>query len=54
MGIGNNYLNNKSSYCSLGYSYPDILGKGSSIFTGDASNNDKNTVLKELEVFKLK
>ena len=49
--IDNNYLNNNSSYCSLGYSYPDVLGKGNSIFSGDASTN--NFKLKELEVFKL-
>ena len=51
--IRNDYFNNKVN-CNLGSAYPDIIGKGSSIFTGDASNNDKNIVLKELEVFKLK
>ena len=49
--ICNNYLNNTSSCTYLGYSYPDVLGKGNSIFTGD--NNTDNFKLKELEVFKL-
>ena len=49
--ISNNYLNNKSSYCSLGYSYPDVLGQGNSIFSGDI--NTTSFKLKELEVFKL-
>jgi len=49
--ISNNYLNNKSSYCYLEYAYPDVLGKGFSIFTGDINNH--NFKLKELEVFKL-
>ena len=49
--ICNNYLNNTCSYASLGYSYPDILGKGNSIFSGD--NNNNYFKLKELEVFKL-
>ena len=51
LGIGNNYLNNKGSYCSLGYSYPDILGKGNSIFSGNVKTNYFK--LKELEVFRL-
>ena len=49
--ISNNYLNNKNSYCSLGYSYPDVLGKGNSIFSGEVNSNQFK--LKELEVFKL-
>ena len=49
--ISDNYLNNNSSYCSFGYSYPDVLGKGNSTFSGDV--NTKNFKLKELEVFKL-
>ena len=51
--IRNDYFNNKA-YCNLGPTYPDILRKGSSIFTGDAYNNTGNIVMKELEVFKLK
>ena len=51
LGISDNYLNNNSSYCSFGYSYPDVLGKGNSTFSGDV--NTKNFKLKELEVFKL-
>ena len=52
--ICNNPFNNNSS-CYLGYSYPDVLGKGNSVFSGDANTN--NTLskfkLKEIEVFKL-
>ena len=51
--ICSNYLNSTSSYANLGYSYPDVLGKGNSIFTGDNNNNNTNFKLKELEVFKL-
>ena len=51
--ISNNYLN-KGSYCKLGKAYPDILGKGNSIFTGDANGGNTNITIKELEVFKLK
>ena len=50
--ICSNYLNNTSSYASLGYSYPDVLGKGNSIFSGD-NNNNNHFKLKELEVFKI-
>ena len=49
--ICSNYLNSTDSYAYLGYSYPDVLGKGNSIFSGDINN--KKFKLKELEVFKL-
>ena len=49
--ISNDYMNNTDSYCSLGYSYPDTLGQGNSIFSGSVNNN--HFKLKELEVFKL-
>ena len=49
--VSNDYFNNTNSYCSLGYSYQDILGKGNSVFTGDIHTNKLK--LKELEVFKL-
>ena len=49
--ICNNYFNDNSSCAILGYSYPDILGRGNSIFSGD--NNSIQFKLKELEVFKL-
>ncbi len=49
--IGGKYLNNNNSFCILGYSYPDILGKGNSTFSGDA--NTSNFKLKEMEVFRL-
>ena len=51
--IFNDYLNNNNSYSNIGSSYQDVLGKGCSIFTGDANNNNHNFKLKELEVFKL-
>ena len=51
LGIHDNYLNNTNSYCRLGHSYPDVLGKGNSVFSGDVNNS--NFKLKELEVFKL-
>ena len=49
--IANNYLKCNSS-SSLGYSYQDALGKGTSIFSGNANNS--NIIIKELEVFKFK
>ena len=50
--ISNNFLNNVSSSSNFGnYSYQDVLGKGSSIFSGDTNNN--NFRIKEMEVFKL-
>ena len=51
LSIWDNFLNNNSSYANLGYSYPDILGRGNSIFSGD--NNNNYFKLKEIEVFKL-
>ena len=50
--IYNNYLNNQS-YTNFGHSYQDTSGKGLSIFTGDANNNNQKIKIKELEVFKL-
>ena len=49
--ISNGYLNNNKSYCRFGYSYPDALDKGNSVFSGDVKTNIFK--LKELEVFKL-
>ena len=49
--IANNYFNNNSGCGSFGNSYPDILGKGKSIFSGDL--NKDSFRLKELEVFKV-
>ena len=53
INICNDYLNNNNSNSYIGHSYQDVLGKGCSIFTGDANNNNHNFKLKELEVFKL-
>ena len=33
--------------------FPDILGKGRSIFTGDSNNSNQNFKIKEVEVFQL-
>ena len=49
--ISNNFLLNNDSYTNFGHSYRDTSGKGRSIFTGDANNNQIK--IKELEVFKL-
>ena len=49
--ICNNPFDNNNSYCNLGSSYADVLGKGNSVFSGDA--NTKYFKLKEIEVFKL-
>ena len=50
--IYNNYLTRGSS-TKFGHSYQDTSGKGCSIFTGDANNNNHQIKIKELEVFKL-
>ena len=50
--IYNNYLTRGSS-TNIGHSYQDTSGKGRSIFTGDANNNNQQIKIKELEVFKL-
>ena len=50
--ISNNFLNGGSS-TNFGHSYQDTSGKGRSIFTGDANNNNGQIKIKELEVFKL-
>ena len=51
--ISDDHLNNNSSYSHLcnDYSYPDILGKGYSIFTSELNNH--NFKLKEVEIFKI-
>ena len=51
--ISDDYLNNNSSnsYLCNDYSYPDILGKGYSIFTSELNNH--NFKLKEVEIFKI-
>jgi hypothetical protein len=51
--IRNDFLNNNSSFSKIGHSYQDILGAGSSIFTGVTNNNYINIKLKELEVFQI-
>ena len=51
IGICNNFLDSNNSYSAIGFSYQDVLGKGNSIFSGDAYSG--NFKLKELEVFKL-
>ena len=53
--ISNDYLNNNKSHAYLGYSYPDVIGKGNSIFSGEPknSNNLQSLKIRELQVFKL-
>ena len=52
--ISSDYLNNTSSYCSFGYSYPDILGKGNSVFSGDINfNQNKQKGEERLSVYKI-
>ena len=46
--ICNDYLNN-NSYCSLGNSYKDVLGKGNSVFSGNVNSGDFK--LKEFDIF---
>ena len=53
IGVIYSDFQNNNSYSNFPYSYNDILGKGSSIFSGNLNNNDYNYKLKELEVFKL-
>ena len=50
---GKNFMDEKTNCSGFPVSYKDILGKGKSIFTGDIDKNNKNFILKELEVFQL-
>ena len=52
LGIYNDF-SNKGGWSNLGETYPDILGKGRAIFTGDQNNNNSGFKIKEIEVFKL-
>ena len=47
------FLSVNNCYCNFPYSYKDILGKGCSVFTGDANNNNHYFKLKEIEVFEI-
>ena len=53
IGVSSSDFQNNNSYSNFPYSYNDTLGKGHSIFSGDASNSNNKYMLKELEVFKL-
>ena len=53
IGVYKSDFQNNNSYSNFPYSYNDTLGKGHSIFSGDASNSNYYYKLKELEVFKL-
>ena len=44
---------NKGGWSKFPYTYPDILGKGKSIFTGDSNNSNEKFKIKEIEVFKI-
>ena len=50
---GKNFMDEKTNSSGFPVSYKDVLGKGKSIFTGDIDKNNKNFILKELEVFQL-
>ena len=53
--ICNNYLTSNNSYTNFGNNaYPDVLGRGKSIFTGEANNGNNKIIIKELEIFSLK
>ena len=53
--ICNNYLTSNNSFTNFGNcAFPDILGKGKSIFTGDPNNGNNRIIIKELELFSLK
>ena len=51
-GIGGDFANN-NFYTNFPYTYPDILRKGRSIFTGDINNDNKYFKVLEIEVFKI-
>ena len=46
-------FSDNSNWCGFPYSYKDVIGKGSSIFTGDINNNNHYFKIKEIEIFKL-
>ena len=50
--VRNDFFNN-NIYSNFPCAYKDSIGKGKSIFTGDASNYTSNFKVKEIEVFKL-
>ena len=51
-GLDGDFLKSEA-YINFPYTYPDILGKGRSIFTGDFDNNKKYIKISEVEVFKI-
>jgi len=51
-GVDGDILNSYN-WSNFPNTYPDILGKGKSIFTGDYNNNNSNSKIKEIEVFKI-
>ena len=52
LGLYENFINS-GGWTYFGDTYPDILGKGKSIFTGNTDNNQNTFKIKEIEVFKL-
>lgn len=52
LGVYSDILND-GGWTHFGNTFPDILGKGRSIFTGDFSKNISGFKIKEIEVFKL-
>ena len=45
-------FSNEGVWTNVGNNYPDILGKGRSIFTGDPNNRNNRFKNKEIEIFK--
>ena len=52
IGIINDF-STSDFYCNFPCTYPDILGKGRSIFSGDFNNNNNCFKIKEIEAFKI-
>ena len=52
LGLNSDY-SNQGGWTNLGTAYPDILGKGRSIFTGDINTSNQYFKIREIEVFKL-
>jgi len=44
---------NKGGWSYFPNTYPDVLGKGKSIFTGDSNNDNCKFKIKEIEIFKI-
>jgi len=52
LAVNNDFINS-NSWSNFPNTYPDILGKGKSIFTGNSNNSNNKFEIKEIEVFKI-